>query len=144
MKLMTISNAGLALIKKYEGCQLKAYKCPAGVWTVGFGTTKGVKAGMEIDLATAEKMLLGDVAPIEKAINKLGINFRQGQFDALVSFIYNLGIGNFNSSTLKKKIVAGAKDEDIAAEFGKWNKAGGKVLAGLTKRREEEAKLWMQ
>lgn len=144
MKLMTISNAGLALIKKYEGCKLKAYKCPAGVWTVGFGTTKGVKACMEIDLATAEKMLLGDVAPIEKAINKLGINFRQGQFDALVSFIYNLGIGNFNSSTLKKKIVAGAKDEDIAAEFGKWNKAGGKVLAGLTKRREEEAKLWME
>ena len=144
MKLMTISNAGLALIKKYEGCQLKAYKCPAGVWTVGVGHTRGVKEGMTITQEIADKLLQEDIAPTEKALNALKINFRQGQFDALVSFIFNLGIGNFNSSTLKKKIVAGAKDEDIAAEFGKWNKAGGKVLAGLTKRREEEAKLWMQ
>lgn len=144
MRLMTISKAGLELIKKYEGCQLKAYKCPAGIPTIGFGHIRGVKMGMTITQEIADKLLQEDIAPTEKALNALKINFRQGQFDALVSFIFNLGIGNFNSSTLKKKIIAGAKDEDIAAEFAKWNKAAGKVLAGLTKRREEEAKLWME
>ena len=144
MRLMTISEKGLNLIKTFEGCKLKAYKCPAGVLTIGYGTTKGVTEGMEINLAMAERMLLSDIAPLEKTINKMGINFRQGQFDALVSFMYNLGVGNFNKSTLKKRIQDGAKDEVIAEEFKKWNKAGGKVLAGLTKRREAEANLWME
>lgn len=143
MKLMTTSQAGIDLIKKYEGCKLTAYKCPAGVWTIGYGTTKGVKSGMTITKEKAEELLKSDVAPIEKQLNALKINFRQGQFDALVSFIYNLGIGSFNSSTLKKKILAGAPDSEICAEFKKWNKAGGKVLAGLTKRREEEAITWV-
>ena len=144
MRLMTIGSKGLELIKSFEGCKLKAYKCPAGVLTVGYGTTKGVTAGMEINLAMAEKMLRSDIAPLEKTINKLGINFRQGQFDALVSFMYNLGEGAFAKSTLKKKILAGADDKEIAEEFKKWNKAGGKVLAGLVKRREAEANLWME
>ena len=143
MKLMVTSKDGLALIKRYEGLRLKAYKCPAGVWTIGYGHTKGVKPGMTISQETADLYLRADVAPIEKLLNSLKINFRQGQFDALVSWIFNLGSGNFNSSTLKKRVVAGAKDIEIIAEIKKWNKAGGKVLPGLVKRREEEAATWM-
>ena len=144
MKLLTISEKGLNLIKEFEGCKLKAYKCPAGVWTIAYGHVRGVTEGMTISQSIADKLLKEDVAPLEKALNALKINFRQGQFDALVSFMFNRGEGAFGRSTLKKKIFAGARDEEIAAEFGKWNKAGGKVLAGLTKRREAEAKLWME
>lgn len=144
MKLMTTSQAGRDLIKKYEGLRLKAYKCPAGVWTVGYGHTRGVTSSTEISQSMADLFLQDDIRPLERHINKLGINFRQGQFDALVSFMFNLGEGNFNKSTLKKKILAGGNDEDIAAEFKKWNKAGGRVLDGLTKRREEEAELWLR
>lgn len=144
MKLMTTSQAGRDLIKKYEGLRLKAYKCPAGVWTVGYGHTRGVTSSTEISQSMADLFLQDDIRPLERHINKLGINFRQGQFDALVSFMFNLGEGNFNKSTLKKKILAGGNDEDIAAEFKKWNKAGGKVLDGLTKRREEEAEMWLR
>lgn len=143
MKLMTTSTDGLAIIKKYEGLRLKAYKCPAGVWTIGYGHTRGVTEGMTIDQKIADRLLVEDVRPIEAQINALKLNMRQGQFDALVSFIFNLGEGAFNRSTLKKKILAGAKDSEIAAEFKKWNKAGGKVLPGLVKRREEEAVSWM-
>lgn len=144
MKLMTTSQAGRDLIKKYEGLRLKAYKCPAGVWTVGYGHTRGVTSSTEISQSMADLFLLDDIRPLERHINKLGINFRQGQFDAIVSFLFNLGEGNFNKSTLKKKILAGGNDEDIAAEFKKWNKASGKVLDGLTKRREEEAEMWLR
>jgi lysozyme len=144
MKLMTTSQAGRDLIKKHEGLRLKAYKCPAGVWTVGYGHTRGVTSSTEISQSMADLFLLDDIRPLERYINKLGINFRQGQFDAIVSFLFNLGEGNFNKSTLKKKILAGGNDEDIAAEFKKWNKAGGKVLDGLTKRREEEAEMWFR
>ena len=143
MKLMTISKDGLELIKKYEGLRLKAYKCPAGIPTIGYGHTNGVTMGMEISQSVAEKYLLEDIAPIERALNALHINLRQGQFDALVSFIFNLGQGSFNNSTLKKKILASAPDSEICAEFKKWNKAGGKVLAGLVKRREDEARTWV-
>lgn len=144
MRLMTISSEGLALIKRFEGCRLKAYKCPAGVLTIGYGHTKGVTAGMTITQSRAEELLREDVAPVERLLNALKINLRQGQFDALVSFIFNLGAGAFGSSTLKKKIVAGAADKDIVAEFRRWTKAGGKVLPGLVQRRDAEAALWMK
>lgn len=140
---MTTSDIGLALIKKFEGCRLQAYKCPAGVWTIGYGHTRGVTKGQVISQVDAERMLREDIAPIERQVNALGINLRQGQFDALVSFIFNLGIGNFNHSTLRKRIFAKADDAIIAAEFKKWNKAGGKVMPGLVRRREEEAALWI-
>lgn len=142
MKLMTTSPEGLALIKRYEGCRLKAYKCPAGVWTVGYGHTKGVTSAMAITQAQADQFLQEDIAPIESQLNDLQINFRQGQFDALVSFIFNLGIGNFNKSTLKNRIITGAEDSVIVAEFKRWNKAGGKVLPGLVARREAECAMW--
>ena len=140
---MTISVEGLNLIKKYEGLRLKAYQDSVGVWTIGYGHTRGVKPGMTITTTIAEELLREDIAPEEKFLNGLGINFRQGQFDALMSFLHNFGDAKFNGSTLKKKILAGAPDSEICAEFKKWNKAGGKVLAGLVKRREDEAKTWV-
>ncbi len=143
MKKMTTSRLGLRLIKDFEGLRLGAYKCPAGVWTIGFGHTKGVKQGQVITEAQADDYLVEDIGPIERQLNNLGINFRQEQFDALVSWIFNLGWGNFSNSTLKKKIIADAKDEDITAEFIKWINAGGKPLPGLKKRRVAEANMFV-
>ena len=144
---MKISSDGLELIKRYEGLRLKAYKCPAGIPTIGYGHTRGVTMGMTITEEIADHLLQEDVAPIEKLLNGMKINFRQGQFDALCSWIFNLGSGSFNSSTLKKKIVAGAPDKEILAEIRKWDKAkvNGKTVAlpGLTKRRAEECAHWM-
>ena len=143
MKKMTTSRVGLRLIKDFEGLRLGAYKCPAGVWTIGFGHTKGVKQGQVITEAQADDYLVEDIGPIERQLNKLGVNFRQEQFDALVSWIFNLGWGNFSNSTLKKKIIADSKDEEIAAEFIKWVNAGGKPLVGLKKRRIAEANMFV-
>lgn len=144
---MKISSDGLELIKRYEGLRLKAYKCPAGIPTIGYGHTRGVTMGMTITEEIADRLLQEDVAPIEKLLNGMKINFRQGQFDALCSWIFNLGSGSFNSSTLKKKIVAGASDKEILVEIRKWDKAkvNGKTVAlpGLTKRRAEECAHWM-
>ena len=144
---MKISSDGLELIKRYEGLRLKAYKCPAGIPTIGYGHTRGVTMGMTITEEIADHLLQEDVAPIEKLLNGMKINFRQGQFDALCSWIFNLGSGSFNSSTLKKKIVAGSPDKEILAEIRKWDKAkvNGKTVAlpGLTKRRAEECAHWM-
>ena len=139
---MKTSNEGLSLIKKYEGCKLTAYRCPAGVLTIGYGHTRGVKNGMTITQGIADQLLREDIAPVEKQINDMRLELKQNQFDALVSFIFNLGVGNFNSSTLKKKIIAKASNAEIAAEFKKWTRAGGKVMPGLVKRRAEEAALW--
>ena len=143
MKKMTTSKLGLQLIKDFEGLRLTAYKCPAGVWTIGYGHTKGVKQGMVIDQARADDLLIEDVAPIERQLNALNINFRQEQFDALVSWIFNLGAGNFIGSTLYKKIGNDAPDEEIAAEFVRWVKAGGHPLVGLMKRRVAEANMFV-
>lgn len=143
MKKMTTSRLGLRLIKDFEGLRLAAYKCPAGVWTIGFGHTKGVKQGQVITEAQADDYLVEDIGPIERQLNNLGVNFRQEQFDALVSWIFNLGGGNFNNSTLKKKILADSKDEDITAEFIKWVNAGGKPLVGLKRRRVAEANMFV-
>ena len=97
---------------------------------------------MAITQSQADQFLQDDITPIERQLNALKINFRQGQFDALVSFIFNLGIGNFNKSTLKKRIITGAEDSVIVAEFKRWNKAGGQVLPGLVARREAECAMW--
>jgi lysozyme len=140
---MFTSQKGIDLIKKYEGCKLEAYKCPAGIWTIGYGTTKGVKQGMKITQAQAEEYLRRDIIPLESTLNSLGINFTQNQFDALISWLYNLGTGNFNSSTLKKKIVARAKDLDITDQIIKWINSNGKPLLGLKKRRVEEANMFL-
>lgn len=139
---MKISASGIAIIKHFEGCKLKSYKCPAGVWTIGYGSTGShVKEGMVITQQEADNLLFDDVEKFERQVDGLKISLKQHQFDALVSFAFNLGFGSLLNSTLLKKIKAG--DFDAAAnEFRKWNKAGGKVLQGLVKRRDAEARLF--
>ena len=143
MTLMKISQKGIDLIKKFEGCKLQAYLCPAGVWTIGVGHTKGVKKGMVITQQQAETFLKDDIKPIETLLNGMGINYTQGQFDALVSWNFNLGQGNFKSSTMYKYIVARKSDLEITDQMVKWHNAGGKPLLGLKKRRCAEANMFL-
>ena len=141
---MKTSKKGIELIKKYEGLKLKAYKCPAGVWTIGYGHTKNVKQGDTITEKQAEILLIYDLNDFENCIKKnVRIPLSQNQFDALVSFCFNVGCGNFLKSTLLKKLNEG-KIAEAAKEFLKWNKADGKELAGLTKRRQEEMELFLK
>jgi len=131
------------LIKEAEGLELKAYLCPANVWTIGYGHTgDDVWPGLVITLAEAEALLTKDLKRFEGYIDKyVKVPLTQNQFDALVSFVYNIGAQAFIESTLLKKLNAGDY-EGAAAQFPRWNKAKGKVLAGLVKRREKELKLF--
>lgn len=143
MPALKISPRGIELVKQFEGCKLTAYVCPAGVLTIGYGSTgPHVKAGMKIDGAQANTLLLKDLERFEAGVNRLSKKHTQGQFDALVSFAFNLGLGNLDKSTLLKLHNDG-KHKEAADQFKRWNKAGGKVLAGLTRRREAEASLYM-
>ena len=146
---MKISKNGLAIIKEFEGLRLKAYDDGVGVWTIGYGTTRypsatKVKRGDNITEEQAEAYLLHDVSRFENAVNRLvKVPLTQNQFDALVSFTYNLGEGSFGASTLLRKL--NARDYSGAAtEFLRWNKAGGKVMAGLTRRRKAEHDLFLR
>ena len=140
---MRISNEGLALIKNFEGCELTAYKCAAGVWTIGYGHIKGVSEGMTITQEEAEQMLKDEMAEYEGYVNKLvTVELNQNQFDAMVSWVYNLGGGNLSASTLLKVLNAGDY-AGVPAQMMRWNKAGGKVLEGLTRRRQAEADLFV-
>ncbi len=143
MRLMTTSNEGKNLIKQYEGLSLKAYRCPAGKATIGWGHTNGVMYGQIITETQAEDLLVEDIAPIEKMLHGMRINFRQSQFDALVSWIFNLGRGRFTGSTMYKKIVTLAPDEDITDEMVRWIYNGNQLLTGLAKRRVAEANLFL-
>jgi lysozyme len=143
MKKMTLSRKGLQLIKEFEGLLLGAYKCPAGVWTIGYGHTKGVKQGQVIDHMQADDYLVEDIGPIEHLLNKIGVNFRQEQFDALVSWIFNLGSGNFQHSTMLKLIISDADDVEITDQMVKWVNAAGKPLVGLKRRRIAEANMFL-
>jgi len=134
---------GLELIKKFEGCRLTAYKCPANVWTIGFGHTKGVTEGQTITKAQAEEFLKSDLKVYEGYVNKyVEVKLNQNQFDALVSFTYNCGPGNLKKSLLLTKLNDGDY-KGAANEFPRWNKAGGKVLNGLVKRRKAEQELFL-
>lgn len=145
---MQISNAGISLIKEFEGCRLKAYQDSVGVWTIGYGWTQPVDGrkigpGMVIDQATAERLLKCGLVQYEQGVNQLvKVIITQGQFDALVSFSYNLGLRSLSTSTLLRKLNAGDK-QGAADEFGKWVNAGGVRLNGLVKRREAERKLFL-
>ncbi|AYH32979.1 lysozyme [Pectobacterium parmentieri] len=145
---MQISNNGINLIKQFEGCRLTAYQDSVGVWTLGYGWTqpvdgKPIRRGMKIDAATAERLLKTGVVQYERAVNQLvRVSITQNQFDALVSFTYNLGSRSLSTSTLLKNLNGG-DISSAAAEFMKWNHAGGKVLAGLTRRREAERALFL-
>lgn len=140
---MNISAEGLSLIKKFEGCELKAYRCAANVLTIGYGSTKGVTEDMEITQEEAESLLQEEMHEYEGYINDMvKVPLEQHQFDAMVSWVFNLGSGNLSSSTLLKKLNNSEYDE-VPAQIRRWNKAGGKVLDGLIRRREAEAKMFM-
>ena len=140
---MKISQKGIDLIKKFEGCKLYAYRDSVGVATIGYGHIKGVKMGMSITQQQAEMFLKDDIKPVETFLNGMGINYTQGQFDALTSWIFNLGQGNFKSSTMYKYIVARKPDLEITDQMVKWHNAGGKPLIGLMKRRCSEANMFL-
>lgn len=137
---MTTSKAGIALIKRYEGCRLQAYKpIPAErYYTIGYGHYgPDVAPNMVISQAEAEAILVNDLKKYEQAVNSTGLALNQSQFDALVSFAYNCGVGNL------KKLVANRTPEQIADAMLAYNKGSGKVLPGLTKRRQEERALFL-
>lgn len=137
-----ISKAGLELIQRFEGLRLAAYRDAVGVWTIGWGHTRTVRPGMKITRAEAEALLKEDVARFELCVESaVGRMINQNQYDALVSFAFNVGCSAMRRSTLVRKLRAG--DELGAAnEFGRWDKAGGRVLAGLTRRRAAERELF--
>ena len=141
---MKTNIAGLSLIKSFEGCELAAYKCPAGIWTVGYGHTgSDVVPGLIITTHRAEELLQADLAKFEQAVTKaLKVAVTPNQFAALVSLAYNIGGGALAKSTLIKRLNAG-KTQEAADQFLAWNKAGGKVLKGLSRRREAERALFL-
>ena len=144
---MKTSNAGKTLIKSFEGKRLAAYDDGVGVWTIGYGTIKypngsAVKKGDVRTDAQVDQYFSNDLVKFENSVNSLvKVPLTQNQFDALVSFAYNVGATNLSNSTLLRKL--NSKDyKGAAAEFPKWNKAGGKVMAGLTLRRLAEQELF--
>lgn len=139
---MKTSHKGIDLIKEFEGLRLKAYKCPGGVWTIGYGHTAGVRPEMVITEAQAEDFLREDLFSCENAVNNQKLSINQNQFDALVSLIYNIGIGNFQKSTLLRKARVNPNDNSIMDEFLKWVYSKGRVLPGLQRRRLREMKLY--
>ena len=144
---MRMSAAGLAIVKEFEGLRLKAYKCPAAVWTIGYGHTSAagnpmVTPELVITKDEAEEVLAQDMEQYEEGVRKyVKVDLTQGQFDALVDFAYNAGVGALQKSTLLKKVNA-EKFDEVPAEFMKWTKGGGKELPGLVRRRRAEVKLW--
>ena len=140
---MKTSKNGLNIIKKSEGLRLNSYKCPADVWTIGYGHTKGVKRGQKITEAKATEYLKGDVGVAERAISmSVKADVTQNQYDALASFILNVGAGAFKKSTLLRKLNKGDY-LGAADQFKRWKRGGGKVLKGLVRRRAEEAALFL-
>ena len=148
---MQISNNGIALIKRFEGCRLTAYPDPGtggDPWTIGYGWTgkvdgNPIKPGMKIDDATADRLLRTGVVSFDQAVSKmLKVTVTQNQYDALVSLAYNIGTRALSTSTLMKKLNAGDV-KGAADEFLRWNRSGGKVMAGLTNRRKAEREVFL-
>ena len=139
---MKCSQEGLALIKKFEGCRLKAYRCSANVLTIGYGHTGGVQENDVISQPEADKLLEEDIAKFEDYVSdNVIVELNQGQFDALVAWTFNLGPGNLRESTMLKKLN-NQEYESVPFEMRRWNKAGGKTLDGLIRRREAESLLF--
>ncbi|HBL7017467.1 TPA: lysozyme [Serratia marcescens] len=145
---MKISDDGMALIKRFEGLRLQAYQDSVGVWTIGYGWTQPVAGrkvggGMAIDAATAERLLVCGVAQFEQGVERLvAVTITQGQFDALVSFAYNLGLRALEKSTLLRRLNAGDR-QGAADQFDRWVNAGGVRLDGLVARRAAERALFL-
>lgn len=142
---MKTSDRGITMIKSFEGLSLEAYGCAAGIWTIGYGHTKGVRTGQRVTQEEAEALLRDDICDAEGAVSQCGI-LNQNQFDALVSFVFNVGLGAFGTSTLKKMVAANPNDTLIKSEMMKWKYAtvnGRKVvLPSLQSRRIKEAELY--
>lgn len=138
----TTSDKGLKIIKEFEGYRSTAYQCDAGVWTIGYGHTSGVKEGDTCTKEQADAWLAADVQTVEAAINALAISLSQNQFDALVSLGFNIGANALLNSTLIKKAKTNPDDATIADEFLRWNKVGNTVINGLTRRRKAESELY--
>jgi|ERR1041385_1966902 lysozyme len=133
----TTNQAGLSLIESFEGLRLNSYQDSVGVWTIGYGHTKGVKAGQTITQQQAQAFLQQDLSTAEAAVNKLGLNLTGNQFSALVSFTFNVGAGNLQK--LLKNGLAAVPDRILL-----FDHAGGKVLKGLTRRRQAEQQLYLK
>jgi len=147
---MELGNNGFNLIKQFEGCKLNSYKCSAGVWTIGYGSTyyldnTMVKENQSINQDQAENLYKKTLLSYVNCVNKLvKSKINQNQFDSLVSICYNIGCGNLGKSSLIKKVNINPNDPTISESFSLWNKAGGKVIRGLTTRRASEAKLYFK
>jgi lysozyme len=136
----------IKLIKESEGCKLKAYNCPAGIWTIGYGQTKGIKEGMTWTQNQADEDLVKTALEVLNRAIKYSPILATANMEkqaAIADFIYNLGVGNYATSTLKKKVDVGDW-VSAASEIKRWDKAAGKVLKGLTVRREKEAALLLE
>jgi len=137
-----ISERGLALIKEFEGLRFKAYKCPAGVWTIGYGHTGGVQPDWVITQEVAERFLREDLFHAERSVGAYAcIKLNDNQFAALVSFAFNVGVKNFESSQLLKLLNRGWYDQ-VPAQLMRWTKVHGVEMQGLVRRRAAEAGLW--
>jgi len=141
---MKASNILIEKLKKMENCRLTAYQDSAGVWTIGYGHTAGVKKGDRITQFQAEQFLKEDLAKFEAVANKCRRITTQGKFDAILDFIYNCGPAKFNGSTLKQYIESGRKDWEVQEQFLRWVNAGGKKLGGLVSRRIWEANRFLE
>lgn len=141
---MKISEYAEQVLKEHEGLCLKAYQCPGGVLTIGYGHTRNVYPGQVITKEIAQKYLVEDVEDVERLLDSESYanTLSQSQYDALVSFIFNLGWGKFRSSTLRRKLLVNTEDATIPDEFRRWVYGGGKVQPGLVKRREWEAQMY--
>jgi len=139
---MTPSKDCIDMVKHFEGFKAVAYLCPANVWTIGYGRTKNVKEGDITSMPQATRDLEEELIEFgEQVLSVVDVELSQNEFDALASWTYNLGVGNLQSSTLLKKLNTGDNDS-VPSEMLRWNKAAGRVLAGLTTRRQAEADLW--
>ena len=139
---MHISAEGMALIKKFEGCELDSYRCSADVSTIGYGHTKGVSDGDSCTQEEADQMLTEDLEEFEGYVEKLvTVDLEQNEFDALVAWTFNLGPTNLKNSTMLKELNA-KNYKKVPSEMKRWNKAAGNVLKGLIRRREAEALLF--
>ena len=149
---MNISKTGIQLVKDFEGLRLNAYKCSAGVPTIGYGSTfypdkSNVKMGDVLrDKEEAEILLINTLEDYDIYVSKYtkSVKLTQHQFDALVCFAFNVGLGNLSKSTLLKKVLSNPNDPTIPSEFAKWNRGGGVVLQGLVKRRRKEGELYFK
>ena len=140
--MMQTSRTGIELLKHFEGCELKAYQDSVGVWTIGYGHTKGIYEGLEITQSEAEKMLQDELPEYEGYVtDKVVPMLQQHEYDALVCWVYNLGPTNLSSSTMLKKLNAG-EFKEVPFQMKRWDKAGGQPLLGLTRRRNAEALLF--